>query len=371
VSQAANTLDGESIRLLHVAETLTGGIATYLNEILLVQQREYGASNVHVLAPAEQLAQLRGLPAAGLHGFERAGRNAGSLWRLAVLLLRCCRDLRPTIVHLHSSFAGTVGRLLGPWLAGRPRLVYCPHGWAFARDDRAWLRKAYGLMEKLLANRADAWVAISRHEIEIAGQYGIPLAHSKVILNGVGDTTQTTEQPDLIDKGRQINLLFVGRHDRQKGLDLLLSAMKGVDPAQAKLFIAGASVLSVGDEKMDQPNMVWLGWQAPEALRVWYRACDAVIVPSRWEGFGLVAVEAMREGKPVLASRVGGLPEIVDDGKTGQLFEPNAGSIRQLIQGLRPQALQAWGVQGRRRYLENFTSERMNMQLNSLYRSLL
>ena len=358
--------------MLHVAETLTGGIATYLNEILPAQQREYGQNQAHVLAPADQLTQLLGLPALSLHGYFRRGRDPRSLLRLANSLLQQVRALQPDIVHLHSSFAGVIGRLLRHQFPRRTQVIYCPHGWAFARDDKTQLRKAYALVERLLAGRADAWIAISQHEFDLATRNGIPTVHAKLIINGRGDTSQTMAEPVLIDKRSQINLLFAGRHDRQKGLDLLLAAMANVDPARVRLFIAGESVLSTdGGGKISGPNIVWLGWQGPKAMLSWYRACDAVIVPSRWEGFGLVAVEAMREGKAVLASRVGGLPEIVDDGKTGMLFEPEVEAIRQLIQGLLLADLLDWGVKGRRRYLENFTSAQMNTQLSDLYQSLL
>lgn len=369
--QAARDLNGARVRVLHVSETLVGGIANYLNEVIPAQQIEYGASRVHVLGPFEQLHLLESLPVSARHGFSRAGRDPGSLFRFARALLSCARLLRPEIIHLHSSFAGFAGRLLRGWLGPQVRIIYCPHGWAFVRGDSAFAKYFYAVAERRLARLAHAWVAISRHELAVATDHGIPADRAYLILNGMRDTVGLSSPmlPSL-DQGN-INLLFVGRHDRQKGLDLLLSAAPALTAAGIRLFIAGAAVLGRPVSGGVGEGVVWLGWLKPEQLLSWYRACDAVIVPSRWEGFGLVAVEAMREGKAVLAARVGGLPEIVDDGGTGKLFEPNVESIREIACNLRRSDLASWGGQGRRRYLNHFTADRMNTELSHLYRQLL
>ncbi|WP_369781564.1 glycosyltransferase [Pseudomonas sp. WC2401] len=97
-----------------------------------------------------------------------------------------------------------------------------------------------------------------------------------------------------------------------------------------------ASGIIVGDyvlgdsEQLELPsNARHIGWLTAEDLQSLYLTADILIVPSRWEGFGLVAVEAMRAGLPVIASNVGGLAEVVEDNATGILIDPN--SVQALV----------------------------------------
>ena len=95
------------------------------------------------------------------------------------------------------------------------------------------------------------------------------------------------------------------------------------------------------------------------------------MLASRWEGFGLVALEAMRAGKPVVASRVGGLPELVEDGVTGRLAPAvSATLLAQALLQDDPDTLVRMGAAGRLRYATAFTAARMNADLLALYADL-
>ncbi|MEO7221440.1 MAG: glycosyltransferase, partial [Devosia sp.] len=101
-------------------------------------------------------------------------------------------------------------------------------------------------------------------------------------------------------------------------------------------------------------------------------AADVVVVPSRWEGFGLVAIEAMREGKPVIAHDVGGLPEIVSDHETGLLFSPlDAATLAAVLGSLDKQQLRAMGKAARRRFEAHFTDRAMHTATDQIYRRVL
>ena len=116
-------------------------------------------------------------------------------------------------------------------------------------------------------------------------------------------------------------LLYVGDFRRDKGLDVLLSAYTRLHDAPPLVLIGktwNASPSSL------PPGVVELGEWPHAAVQAAWRACGIAIVPSVWaEPFGLVVIEAMRAGKPVVASRVGGIPEIIDHGETGWLVEPD------------------------------------------------
>ena len=103
--------------------------------------------------------------------------------------------------------------------------------------------------------------------------------------------------------------------------------------------------------------------EVPEAaLKGFYQAADLFVAPSRFESFGLIFVEAMMFGKPVIACRAGGMTEVVDDGVTGLLAEPGdvASLVRCLIKLIEDAALRRrLGAAGRQRYLERFTPARL------------
>lgn len=368
-SSAAIGSESGPLRVLHVAETLPGGIATYLSELLPLHLADPAIGDIRVLAPQGQLGHLKNLPGSMLHGYARSGRNLRSLWNLALALRRQVVEFQPHVVHLHSSFAGAVGRLLRPWFPPVIRIVYCPHGWAFLRDDNKLVRRAYILTERCLAPLADVLLAISEHERVAAVAAGISERRIRLVYNGVGDT-DGRQIPALpaFDPG-YLNLLFVGRHDRQKGLDVLLSAMAHLTAQKIRLHVAGAGIVGDDCKRENSDNIFWLGWLSGDELIAYYRACDAVVMPSRWEGMPLVALEAMREGKPVLAARREPLPEVVADG--GILFEPeNAAVLAAVLQKLDSSELVRLGHRARVRYESRFQSQRMGEELRRLYQEL-
>ncbi|MGR5878071.1 glycosyltransferase family 4 protein [Bacillus pacificus] len=98
-----------------------------------------------------------------------------------------------------------------------------------------------------------------------------------------------------VDKSK-INLLFVGRFDRQKGLDILLEFFNTYNMEHIDLYIIGDSILE--NQQLVIPNNIKLiGWVENTNIDSYYSLFDAVIIPSRWEGFGLVAIEAMKNKK--------------------------------------------------------------------------
>jgi glycosyltransferase involved in cell wall biosynthesis len=164
-------------------------------------------------------------------------------------------------------------------------------------------------------------------------------------------------------------VLFVGRFDRQKGTDLLLEALAELQDS-VFCYLVGDTVLGDASLRALPPNARTTGWLAPSAIEAFYQSADVVVVPSRWEGFGLIAVEAMRAELPVIASRVGGLPEIVLDGETGVLLPPDdKASLVNALRDISDDRLAAMGRAGRQRFLRHFTLDRVHRQITELYRS--
>ncbi len=368
--------DAGVLRVLHVVETALGGCGTYLNEIVPLQIAHLGIGNVRVVAPDRHLRQMQAIDPCVVEPFRRAGRWRGLL-RLTVAVIAACRAHRPSVVHAHSTVAGLVVRLLGLVQRRRFVVVYCPHGWAFDVESAGPLRRLARGAERLLSLCCDRVVAISDAEAERARAAGIALDRISVIPNGVGaslpasSTASPTASGAAWSTGRR-KVLFVGRLDRQKGLDVLLAAVRGCAD-RLSVRVVGEPV--VGDSRVapaEDVDVDYLGWLDPDGVCRQMQACDVLVVPSRWEGFGLVAVEAMRAGKAVIASAVGGLPEIVLDGVTGRVVPPgDPFRLRDALLGITDEELRTMGAAGRERFLGRFTSDRLCEALDDLYRSLL
>jgi glycosyltransferase involved in cell wall biosynthesis len=358
-------------KVLHFTQTLPGGPASYLEEIATYQIDHYGMENIRFLLPAGDLSHVSSLPGKAIIPFNDISRTVVSLAKLSFIFMRTLRDFEPDIVHLHSTFAGALGRIPFLFTSSRPCFIYCAHGWAFSMEVSAFEKEMYATAERLFSRVTDKIINISEHEEGLALERGLPGAKLVTVLNGVRETYR--RQGSLVDLEPKINLLFVGRHDPQKGLDLLLEAMQEVSRCPIHLHVLGDKVVSsTGMAKGNRDNISFHGWTPRERVFDFMAACDAVVMPSRWEGFGLVAIEAMRMGRPVISSNRGALPEIVLDNQTG--FVVDIDRPKQLVEILRSltrERLQEMGKEALKRYHLKFTAERMNKQLLEIYQEVL
>lgn len=354
------------IGILHVAETIKGGIATYLRNVLPLQVARYGGENIRVLIPGNQLGELDGVGVAVTEFSYHHSRLATAL--VAARALRTQLEaFRPDIVHIHSSFAGLTCRPLVRFTRQRPRIVYCPHGWSFTRIGRT--ARATAWVERYLSRLCDAIVCVSAAERNAALAVGLPPSRLHVILNALPDRDPPTASPSLSDG--PLRLLFMGRFDRAKGFDVLVAALRLLKRT-VEVDVFGESVL--GENTVDELSGCTRlhGWQPFPAIEPFLQRSDAVVMPSRWEALGMSAIEAMRAGKAVIASRVGGLPELVEDGVTGCLVPPDdAAKLAQTLEHLQRNQLIAMGVMGRKRFLEKFRVEQCEAELAKLYDELL
>ncbi|MBN2412544.1 glycosyltransferase family 4 protein [candidate division KSB1 bacterium] len=202
----------------------------------------------------------------------------------------------------------------------------------------------------------------------------------KVIYNGI-DPEPFTTQPAVNlrkewsdDPGVKF-IGFVGQLDERKGLANLLRAfLKAREKiAKAHLVIAGEGPLL--DEiktycaENDLTGKVHLlGFQ--DKINELMKAFDCLVLPSLWEGFGIVLIEAMAAGKPVITTNVSSMPEIVVNRETGLIVPVN--DVQSLTEAIleimqKPGLARKWGEQGRQRVMEKFTIDRMLDELESLF----
>jgi glycosyltransferase involved in cell wall biosynthesis len=362
------------MRILHVAESLPGGIATYLNEAIPYQVTAAGEHNICLIAPDTHLHYLSPRLNCRLVPYRRSGRNLFSLWNLLQAVRRANHQFSPDLIHAHSSFAGGVVRLWSLMQRHRPAVVYCAHGWAFLRESPAWINRVIVLLERLLALGSEKIVSISYYEHDAALRSGLPQDRCTVIRYGLSPPASKSLAPLPQIDDNKLNFFFIGRHDRQKGLDILLKVFHDLPAERFQLYVAGSRVLDTNssDSATQLPHVHYLGWIAADKVDSYYRLFDAVIMPSRWEGFGLVAVEAMRNAVAVIASNRCALPEVVTDGNSGLIFELDTPQqLRQLLERIDRGLLRRLGENGLRRYLANFTADKMNQETWMLYQQAL
>lgn len=355
-----------SARVLHVVKV--AGISGAENHLLLLLPAlaergfEVGVVMLHEGEPGatEFAARLEagGVPVEPV----RLSRTMDP--RVFSRILRRLRRERPEILHTHLVHADFHALPAGR-LARVPVLVSTKHGFNAFRDG-----KAFAAADRAVGALADVQIAISAGLARyLAESEGFDAASFEIVHYGI---VAGPEPPPLPGAPR---LAVVGRLIPIKGHDVLFRALAGArervpgltleiageGPLEPELR-ATAARLGLGDA------VQFLGRVAP-ATPVLERA-EVIVVPSFGEGFGLVALEAMERGRPVIASAVGGLPEIVDDGRTGLLVAPgDAAALADAIVALadKPALAASLGAAGRVRALDAFSQERCTERIEALY----
>jgi glycosyltransferase involved in cell wall biosynthesis len=359
-------------RVLHVTQPVTEGVAQCVRH-LVTDQLEAGW-HVEVACPAAPWdSPLAGLPRRRWEARRAPGPHlAAEVWALR----RVIAEFDPALVHLHSSKAGLVGRLV---LRGRRATVFQPHAWSFeavtgATRDAAWT------WERAALRWTDRVVCVSHAEQAIAVALGAD-GGAVTIPNGVdltaaprageGAAATARERLGLVQAP---TVVCLGRLCRQKGQDVLLAAWPEV-----RSRVPDAQLVLVGDgEDRDrlQRRADHVGARLAGGTSdpwTWLAAADVVAVPSRWEGMALVVLEAMATGRSIVATDVGGARECVLPG-TGSLVPSQDASAlaTSLVQRLEDPVLAAReGISARATAERLFDLRRTTAEFRGLYAELL
>lgn len=259
-------------------------------------------------------------------------------------------------------------------LLGRvPLVVVCHHLDGYRRT---WLERPLRWARLCLADRI---VAVSQHTREELVSLGLPPERIEVVHPGYAP--RDLPDPSAEAPGPPVKLLCVAPSVPRKGLGYLLKAMTGVD-RRVRLHIVGDTDTN-HHRRVLQPlvrrlgladRVTFEGRVTAAALSTHYASAHLFVLPSLREGFGIVLLEAMHSGLPIVASRAAAIPELVEDGVTGLLVPPrDAQALARAIQKLvdDPEAGRRMGQEGRRRVLGRFSWERTCAEFVQAVRSYL
>jgi len=226
------------------------------------------------------------------------------------------------------------------------------------------LRNYVARKRRLFLDNVTVYAALTEFQRQRLIAAGFPGDRIEVIPNMAApvETDAGTRLGDYVG--------YVGRISPEKGLPVLMAAARKCPDT---VFKAAGSYDRMPDlPSQAPPNFEFLGHLNAEALGEFYRECRIVVLPSTcFEGFPGVLAEAMLHAKPVVCSRIGGLPEIVDDGMTGMLFEPgNAEELAEKIRFLweQPDLCCKMGQAGREKALREYSPDRYYERLMAVYR---
>jgi glycosyltransferase involved in cell wall biosynthesis len=357
------------LRVVHLVEALgTGGLE-------------------HVVASLARHARGRGFEVEVLCAV-RAGRVAAEIEaadvRVRILgatgyrprdILRAARALReigPDIVHSHGHFAGVLGRAAA-WWAGVPIAVHHMH------TIDTTLHGRHRRLERLLAGVTWRVLCCSRAVAAHAGDdLGVPESLLLIVPNGIDPAPASSADTALAEIGRPAPPIVgcLGSLTPHKGQAVLLRSLEHLPPDRPLptiVFIGDgperSALESLAAALRRRARVLFLGER--HDARSLLPAFDLLVVPSvAREGFGLAAIEAMDAGIPVVASRVGGLPEVVEDGRTGILVPPGdpaalADAVTRLLD--RPETRRSLGAEGHRRVERRFRAAAMARRVEDLY----
>jgi len=295
-------------------------------------------------------------------------------FRCVVQLRRILKRIRPDIFHMHSAKAGLIGRIATFGISPRPRLVLTEHVFIFDERTGRLKRVMMALTERLLARATDRIVTVSealRHEL--LAEMGINPRKVITIHNGI------IFQP-LVHVAKPGKLVgTVSRLAPQKGVDHFLRAAalvcKRVPGTRFVIIGDGpyrTQLESLANSLGISERVEFMGYRTDAIGMV--RTFDVFVLASTRESFGLTLVEALSQQIPVVASRTGGIPEIVDGETTGLLAEPGnaedmADNICRLLED--PALAASLAARGCDFVRSQFSAERMAQETQNMYEELL
>jgi glycosyltransferase involved in cell wall biosynthesis len=248
-------------------------------------------------------------------------------------LYRILDDIRPDVLHLNSSKLGVLGSVIGR-LAGIRTIVFTSHGWAFNESRPSWQKAIFYILYWITVGICTRTICVSHETLRQISV--LPLIRHKLVMiyNGIRipaffekrqAKTELSAAFPLLDGGKKWIGVLAELHPI-KGHDVLLESLSRIRAQLGEYQVVCMGAGELRDSLESQTRRIGLEKQVfftgfvSEASR-YIPTFECVILPSRSEAMPLAVIETGFAGVPIIASRVGGIPELVTDGETGFLFE--------------------------------------------------
>jgi glycosyltransferase involved in cell wall biosynthesis len=283
---------------------------------------------------------------------------------------RAIRDFNPDLVHCHGGRAA----FFRSFVWDDCPTVYTVHGLHFAKKDNQFARVLGRAGESWSSWNKQHLIYVCGHDADLARSEGVlaKRANSSIIYNGILLPPFRSPRERTVD----FDIGFVGRLVYQKHPELFLDVVERFP--QARAVIAGGGTLS--DELQTacrqrglDNRVTMLGRLSNSETITLLQRIKVLVMTSRWEGLPILPLEAMAIGVPVVSTGVGGMPEIIEHGRSGFLSPSSApaelaGCVELLLN--QPSLYDEVVRQGRRRVEENFSQEKMLADVSAVYRNL-
>lgn len=347
----------------------------------LITKSEIGGAQVHVLQLAKYMKEQgheSAIIAGGGGWLQREAEKIGitfysnpyfansfnpfRILQSFFVVRKLLKIFGPDIVHCHSSFAGVIGRVV---VRSKIPTVFTAHSWAFTDGASVFRKIIAPFSERIVSQWTQKIICVSEYDRQLAIRYRIaPMEKLIVIHNGVADAN--------IKVVREQKIISIGRLAYPKEFKLLLQAYKESGVSMALEIIGdGPDKAMIKSEisRLDLRDVVAIrdNLEGPEAVRVELAKAEVFILISKHEGLPMTILEAMAAGLPVIASRVGGIPEEIDTA-CGVLVANKKESIAQAIRDLSDEHMQRqMGNASRKRFEDHFTVEKFLAETKKVY----
>lgn len=361
---------GEEVVLVKILYIVTrsdwGGAQQHIFDLI---EYQYKLGNEVVLATGEngelnnRTTNNFGIAYHELHHLKRSINVIDDV-RGILEIVKLIQMLQPDIVHLHSSKAGLLGRIAG--LFTTSKVIFTVHGYGY-RELRGLKRWVGIFLERMLSHAANFLLFVSEYDLRSAysdGALGRKYKSKEVIYNGVKKMTNVSSS---ITKEDVHHLVMIARFAVPKRQDLLIEAVKSIGSDTEVTFVGdGPDFSKYKDQNTDTEHLRFVGFQSNTDYYI--EQSDAVALISDFEAFPLTVLEGLSFGKPILASDVGGISEVILNGRNGILVQNNVNDIIAGIKYIFDDEDRYMNMsQEALKTVTHFSKDRMNSSTNNVY----
>lgn len=318
-------------KILHIAQS-AGGVAEYIYILIKNMNKE---KYENFLICSDEYKSIQKINDLKINKYYvKMVRNINITKDIEAIkeIKKIIREVKPDIVYLHSSKAGGLGRLA---ISKRKvKIIYNSHGWYFNAQISKKKKMLYTVLEKILAINTDKIVNISESEYESAAHKKIANCRKMTIINNSidfekfasGEENRITIRNEYRIQSEDIVLGVVGRISEQKDPMTTIQVFSELCKKYEKLycmFIGDGElkkdIIQYCTEKGIQDKVIITNWI--ENTEKYIPSIDIAMLPSKWEGFGLAILEYIAAKKPIVASEVGGIANILEKATFAKLVK--------------------------------------------------